>query len=105
VAVEDSDRYAWTDSGMARTRQEQQELAATMRRLPGRFADRLSARALERVTGAAAAGRWEEALDELITALHARAEVITADERAELRTVLAAMNMDGDRVDGLAQHQ
>jgi hypothetical protein len=32
-----------------------------MRALPGRFADRLSACALERIAGAAAAGRWKEA--------------------------------------------
>jgi hypothetical protein len=49
-----------------------------MRTLPGRFADQLSARALDRTTAAAAAGRWEEAAEELIAALDARAEVVTA---------------------------
>jgi hypothetical protein len=87
----------------SRPRQEQRELAATMRALPGRFADRLSASALERITGTAAAGRWEEAVDELITALCARAEAVTDQERDELRAVLEAMNMPGERVGGLLQ--
>jgi hypothetical protein len=98
-----SNRYGGQGSGTAR--QEQQELAATMRALPGRFADRLSACARERVTGVAAAGRWEEAVDELVAALHARVEAVTAAEREELRTVLVTMNMDGDRVDGLPRRQ
>jgi hypothetical protein len=55
-----------------------------MRALPGRFAGRLSTGALER-----------------ITALSARAEVITAGEREELRMVLVALDMDGDRLGGL----
>jgi hypothetical protein len=103
--VGDSDRYARRDSGMCRTREEQRELAAAMRALPGRFVGRLSARALERITGAAAAGRWEEAVEELITALCARSEAVTDHERGELRAVLEALNMDGDRIDGLPRHQ
>jgi hypothetical protein len=87
----------------SRPRQEQRELAEAMRALPGRFADRLSASALERITGAAAGGRWEEAVEELITALHARAEAVTDQERDELHAACEAMNMDGERVDGLLQ--
>lgn len=83
-------RYCGPAPCASRPRQEQRELAATMRALPGRFADRLSASALERITGAAAAGRWEEAVDELITALHTRAEAVTDQERDELRAVLEA---------------
>jgi histone H3/H4 len=74
-------------AGTARTRQEQREFAATMRSLPGRYADRLSRGALERITGAAAAGRWQEAVEELIIALHARAESVTDAEHAELCAV------------------
>jgi hypothetical protein len=96
-------RYCGSAPCASRPRQEQRELAATMRTLPGRFADRVSSSALERITGAAAAGRWEEAVDELITALCARAEAVTDQERDELRAVLEAMNMDGERVDGLLQ--
>lgn len=83
----------------AMTRQAQRELAAKMRVLPGRFADRLPARALERIIGAAAAGRWEEAVDDLITVLHTRGAAITVCEREELRTVLEAMNMAGGHLD------
>jgi hypothetical protein len=40
-------------------------------------------------------------VDELITALDARAEVVTVHEREELRTVLGALKMPGERVDAL----
>jgi hypothetical protein len=96
-------RYRGPAPCASRPRQEQRELAATMRALPGRFADRLSASALERITGAAAAGQWEEAVEELITALHTRAKAVTDQERDELHAVLAAMNMNGERVGGLPQ--
>jgi hypothetical protein len=63
---------------------------------------RTSACALERITGAAA-GRWEEAIDELITVLHARAEAVTRTEHDELRAVLGALNMPGEHLDHLLQ--
>lgn len=69
-------QYARAGAGTGMTDQEHRELAAQMRALPARFADRLSAGARERVT-IAAAGRWEDAVDELLTALVARAEIIT----------------------------
>ena len=72
-----------------------------MRALPGRFANRLSAPALERIVSAAAAGRWEEAVKELITALHARAELVTVKEHQELRDVLEALSMAGERLETL----
>jgi hypothetical protein len=86
---------------VARTRTEQRQLAEAMRRLPGRFADRLSARTVEQVSGAAAAGLWEQAVDELITALHVRAEAVTDQERMELHAVLEALDMSGKRVEAL----
>jgi hypothetical protein len=89
------------ESAMARTRQEQRELAETMRALPGRFADRLSVRTLQQVTVAAAAGRWEEAVEELIIALHVRAEMVTRAEREELSAVLEALNMPREHLDVL----
>jgi DNA transposition AAA+ family ATPase len=88
-------------SGMAKPRKEQRELAETMRRLPARYADRLPARTLEKIKGAAASGQWEKAVDRLVTALHARAEAVTTVEREELRAVLEALNMPVERVDNL----
>jgi hypothetical protein len=93
-----SSRY---ESGMAQSRIEQRELAEAMRRLPGRYADRLSARTREKITGAAAGGQWEKAIDDLMTALHARAETTTAAERDELRAVLDALKMPGEHLDAL----
>jgi hypothetical protein len=94
-------RHSRLEAGTARTPQEQRELAATMRGLSSRFADRLSAGVLERITSAAAAGRWEEAVDELVTALYARAETLTAAEGEELGAVVAALNMPGELLTGL----
>jgi hypothetical protein len=90
------------EPSMAKPRKEQRDLAEAMRRLPGRYADRLSARTVQRITGAAAAGQWEKAVDELITALHARAEAVTAAERDDLHALLDALNMPAERVDNLA---
>ena len=88
---------------ITKTRKEQRELAATMRRLPDRFADRLSAQDLQQVRGAAAAGQWERAIDELITALHARSEAVTGQECEELRAVLEALAMPAERIDAVAR--
>jgi hypothetical protein len=96
-----SARYRRQEFAMTRTRQEQRELAETMRTLPGRFADRLSARTLQQVTGAAAAGRWEEAVEALIIALQARTEMVTRAEREELCAVLEALNMPREHLDVL----
>lgn len=76
-------------------------LAQVMRRLPGRYADRLPPRILRRVGGAAAAGQWEHAVDRLLTALHARSTPVTVAECEELRAVLSALRMPTDRVDML----
>jgi hypothetical protein len=69
----------------------------------GRFAGRLPVRTVAEVRGAAAAGRWERAVDELITALRTHAQVISVEEHEELRAVLRALNMPADRVDGHVQ--
>jgi hypothetical protein len=83
---------------IVRTRKEQRELAATMRRLPGCFAGRISGRTVERIQASAAAGRWEQAIDELLTALHTHDAPVTGVERAELRAALVALDMSADRV-------
>jgi hypothetical protein len=88
---------------IARTRKEQRELAATMRRLPGRFSGRLSARTMEQIHALAAAGRWEQAIDDLITALHTHDVAVTGAERAELRAALVALDMSVDRIDCLCE--
>lgn len=77
-------------SCMATTRLEQRELAKAMRQLPDRYADRLRPRTFEHITGDAAAGRWEAAVDRLITALCIQGEPVTVAECDELRAVLDA---------------
>jgi hypothetical protein len=90
-----------TELSMARTRSEQRELADRMRRLPGLFADRISARTLKKVADAASAGAWEQAVGNLILTLHAQAEPVTDQERTELHLVLDALCMPAERVDAL----
>jgi hypothetical protein len=74
-----------------------------MRALPGRFASRISASTLRRVTDAAAAGQWEDALEHLMIALHARAAVVTQTEHEELCGVLEALNMPIELADSLSR--
>lgn len=80
-----------------------QELANTLRRLPGRYHDRLPGSTLQRVTGSAASGQWEKAVDQLVMALYTRDAPVTADERDELRDVLQALDMPTHRVDTLPE--
>jgi len=80
---------------------EHRELAQTLRRLPSCFRDRLPQPTLRRVTKEAASGRWEKAVELLVTALHTRAAPVTAAERDELRAVATALAMPAERVDGL----
>jgi hypothetical protein len=80
---------------------ENQELAERLRRLPGRFSDRLPASVLRRITGSAACGRWEKAIDQLVMALYVRDAPVTATERQELRTVLRALDLPAHRLDRL----
>lgn len=84
------------------TRQESRELAAAMRRLPARYADRIGLRLQQKVTEAAASGEWERAIDQLIAALRSRSAPVSADERDELQSVLRALHMPGGAVDALA---
>jgi len=92
-----------TELSMSRTRSEQRELADRMRRLPGLFADRIATRTLKKVADAASAGAWEQAVDDLILALHARGETVTDQERIELHLTLEALCMPAERVDALPE--
>jgi thioredoxin-like negative regulator of GroEL len=96
---------AWQDNrqatGLAPTHKEHRDLAEAMRRLPGRYAGRLPAATVDQVTAAAATGRWEQALDQLIGSLTACTEPITTTEREQLETLLTAMHMRDDRLDSL----
>lgn len=84
------------------TRQESRELAALMRRLPVRFADRIGPRLQQKITEAAAAGEWERAVEQLIVALCTRSVPVSQDERDELRSALRALRMPDDAVAALA---
>ncbi|WP_345469097.1 hypothetical protein [Actinoallomurus oryzae] len=83
------------------TVEQRRELAALMRDLPGRYSDRLPASTFRQVKGSAAAGQWEQALDQLITVLGRLARGVTPAERDELRMISAALDMPVGRVEAL----
>jgi hypothetical protein len=77
------------------------ELVRAIRELPDRYCDRVPAHTLRQIIDAASAGKWENAIDQLVMSLYARAESVTCWEREELRKMLKAMNMPGNCVDNL----
>jgi hypothetical protein len=72
-----------------------------MRGLPGRYTDRVPTNTLRQITGSAAAGQWEQAVDQLISVLDRLAPGITRQERDDLRALSSAMDMPAERVDVL----
>jgi hypothetical protein len=77
------------------------EMMDRVNALPDRFAGRLDPTDLDDVREAAYAGEWGEAVDNLIAGLAETRAVVTAAERDELRTLLAAMGLPTDPTDGL----
>lgn len=77
------------------------ELAARVNALPGRFAGRLEPTGLADVSDAALAGEWGEAVDVLVAGLVKTQVPVTASECDELRELLTAMGMPADPVAGL----
>lgn len=80
------------------TRAETRKLAEVMRALPGRYADRLPARTLDRVAEAAAAGEWERAVEQAIAALASHALPVSADEREQLANLADALGLSTGRL-------
>lgn len=64
-----------------RVREQQRELAALIRDLPDWFGDRIPARTSALIRQAAASWRRQQAIEELVAALNARAAAITNAER------------------------
>src|SRR3954471_13905177 len=83
------------------TPQERRRLATAMRVLPSQYADRLAPRPVQRITAAAAAGQWEDAVEALINALGSASVPITAAERDQLRTVADALGLATDHLNAL----
>jgi len=77
------------------------EMMDRVNALPDRFAGRLDPTDLDDVREAAYAGEWGEAVDNLIAGLAETRAVVTAAERDELRSLLAAMGLPTDLTDGL----
>lgn len=77
------------------------ELAARTKRLPEKFADRVQQADLEGLRSMAGGGEWDELLDLLIAALRSSGSAITADERDELRDLLAGWRLPARQLDDL----
>ncbi|WP_460335040.1 hypothetical protein [Actinoallomurus acanthiterrae] len=92
-------RWRYQIESTPETPGQRRELADVMRGLPRRYADRLPTATLRQITGSAATGRWEQAVDQLITVLNRLGPGITSEERDELRALSVALNMPLARVD------
>jgi len=69
--------------------------------LPERFADRVRPEDLDGLRSMAGAGEWQELVDLLVASLGVTRAPVTADERDELRSLLAAMDIPNDGIAGL----
>lgn len=69
--------------------------------LPGRFAGRVRPDDLDGLRSMARAGEWRELADLLVASLGATGAPVTAGERGELRSLLAAMDLSGAALAGL----
>jgi hypothetical protein len=94
-------RWRYQIESTPTTLRQRRELAGVMRGLPGRYTDRVPTSTLRQITGSAAAGQWEQAVDQLITVLDRLAPGITPQERDELWALSTALNMPVERVDVL----
>jgi hypothetical protein len=94
-------RWRYQIESTPTTPRQRRELAGMMRGLPGRYTDRVPTNTLRQITGSAAAGQWEQAVDQLISVLDRLAPGITRQERDDLRALSSAMDMPAERVDVL----
>jgi len=73
-------------------------LARMMKRLPGRFCDRLNAEDIVALLAMAEAGEWAEEADLLIATLAAGQQSVTDEERCDLADVLVQVNLPADQL-------
>jgi hypothetical protein len=69
--------------------------------LPDAFADRVRPEDLDGLRSMARAGEWRELVDLLVASLGSAGAPVTAGERGELRSLLAAMDMPDAPLAGL----
>ncbi len=77
----------------------------SMKRLPGRFSDRLPADDLDALHMMAAAGEWEEEIDLLIANLTGNQQSVTNQERADLRRLLMQIGLAVDQLGKVASSE
>jgi hypothetical protein len=70
--------------------------------LPDLFAGRVRPEDLDGLRSMARAGEWRELVDLLVASLGSTGAPVTAEERGELRSLLAAMDMPDAPLAGLA---
>lgn len=77
------------------------ELAQRANALPARYQTRIAPDSYEDVNRSIRVGEWDEALANLVAALHKRRAAITTDERRELTELMTALDMPTDQLDAL----
>jgi len=68
---------------------------------PARYAGRVRPNDLYAMQAMASGGEWQELVDVLVGSLNLTRAAVTSSERDELLTLLAAMGMPGNPLDGL----
>ncbi len=77
------------------------EVAEQVQALPARYAGRVRPNDLYAMQAMAGGGEWQELVDVLVSSLDLTRAAVTSSERDELRSLLAAMGMPEDPLDGL----
>ncbi len=77
------------------------EVAEQVQALPARYAGRVRPNDLYAMQAMADGGEWQELVDVLVSSLNLTRAAVTSSERDELRSLLAAMGMPEDPLDGL----
>lgn len=80
---------------------EPDQVVATVKELPERYADRVRSQDLDGMRSMAGAGEWSELVSLLVASLAYIHTPVTTSERDELRALLETMGEPTDGLDGL----
>lgn len=84
-----------------RTAVNESEVIELAEALPDLYADRVRAEDLDGMRSMAGAGEWQELVDLVVASLGLTGAPVTAAERDDLRSLLAAMNLSDGAIIGL----
>jgi hypothetical protein len=77
------------------------EVVEQVKALPARYAGRVRPNDLYAMEAMASGGEWQELVDVLVASLNLTRAAVTSSERAELLTLLIALGLPENSLDGL----